>query len=121
MSSSHVARIDENDAVVLSPIGAFDIANVDILRSSVLDALAGSANVVIDLTKTTFLDSMGLGAIVGGARRAREAGGWLRLVNPQTNVRKALHVTQLDQVIGLYDTVDQAIAHVSIDDKPATS
>lgn len=113
MSSSHVARVDEGDAVVLSPVGDFDIANVEILRSSVIDALAVSEHVVIDLAGTTFLDSMGLGAIVGGARRAREAGGWLRLVNPQSTVRRALSVTQLDQVIGLYDTVDQAISHAS--------
>lgn len=52
MTSSHVARVEENDAVVLSPVGDFDIANVDILRSSIFGALAVSANVVIDLTKT---------------------------------------------------------------------
>lgn len=111
MSESYVARIDEDGAVVLSPVGDFDIANVEILRSSLFDALDNPTNVVIDLSGTTFLDSMGLGAIVGGARRAREGGGWLRLVSPQANVRKALAITQLDQVIGLYDSVDEAIAH----------
>lgn len=111
MSSSHVARIEEDGAVVLIPAGDFDIANVQILRSSVLEALEISANVVLDLSGITFLDSIGLGAIVGGARRAREADGWLRLVNPQPAVRRALHVTQLDQVIGLYDTVEDALTH----------
>lgn len=116
MSSSHVARIDEGDAVVLIPAGDFDIANVQILRTSIIEALETSTHLVLDLTGITFLDSIGLGAIVGGARRAREAEGWLRLVNPQPAVRRALHVTQLDQVIGLYDTVEHALSHQATSD-----
>ena len=116
MTTSHITRIDENDTPVLSPTGDFDIANVDILRTTILDALNDHNKVVLDLSRTTFLDSMGLGAIVGAARRARENGGWLRLVNPQANVRKALAITELDKVIGLYDTAAQAINHNETDE-----
>jgi anti-sigma B factor antagonist len=115
MYSSHVTRIEENGAAVLRPVGEFDVSCVDILRAAILDALAESPRDVVDLSQTAFLDSMGVGAIAGGARRSREAGGWLRLVSPQPNVRKALSLTELDRVIGLYDTVDQAIQHADTD------
>lgn len=120
MSGSHVTRIEESGASVLIPVGEFDVSSVEILRGAVLEAVAETPRVVVDLSQTTFLDSMGLGALVGGARRSREAGGWLRLVNPRANVRRALSLTELDKVIGLYDTVDQAIEHTdTVFDKTA--
>ena len=53
-----------------------------------------------------------LGTIVSAAKGTREKGGWLRLVAPTNAVRRALRITQIDTVLGLYDTVDQAVAHV---------
>jgi hypothetical protein len=54
---------------------------------------------------------MALGTIVGAGRRTSEEGGWIRLVAPTPNVRKVLRITEIDTVVGLYDTVDEAIAH----------
>lgn len=112
MDQPYVTRMDEAGAVVLAPTGEFDISTVDILRSELVDVLAQSDTVVLDLARTTFLDSLALGAIVSAAKSAREAGGWVRLVAPSTAVRRALRITQIDTVLGLYDTVEQAIAHV---------
>jgi anti-anti-sigma factor len=118
----HVARMDEDGAVVVAPAGEFDISTVDILRAACLEALDDADRLVIDLSGTEFLDSLALGAIVGAGRRAREAGGWVRLVAPQPVVRKALRITEIDTVLGLYDTVDQALSHTEgADDAPATA
>ncbi len=111
MDQGYVARHDVGGAAVLAPVGEFDIATVEVLRSAIFAALEHNSNLVVDLAKTTFLDSIALGAIIGGGNGAREAGGWLRLVAPQPNIRRTLRLTGIDRVFGLYDTVDQALAH----------
>lgn len=112
MDQPYVTRLDEGDAVVLAPTGEFDISTVDILRAELHEVLEQSTRIVLDLTGTTFLDSLALGSIVSAAKRARDGGGWLRLVSPTPAVRRALRITQIDTVLGLYDTVDQAVSHV---------
>lgn len=108
----HITKIEDDGVVVLAPVGEFDISSVDLMRETFLEAVTADSNrLVIDLTRTTFLDSMALGAIIGANRRASGLGGWVRLVGPQPGVRKILHITSLDKVFGLYDTVDQAIQH----------
>lgn len=109
----YITQIENDGVVVLAPVGEFDISTVDLLRETFVDAVtADSSKLVIDLSGMTFLDSMALGAIIGANRRANGWNGWVRLVAPRPGVRKILHVTNLDKVFGLYDTVDQAIAHV---------
>jgi stage II sporulation protein AA (anti-sigma F factor antagonist) len=107
----HIATTVVDGAVVVSPVGEFDIASVDLLRATFVEALATSPQIVLDLSGTRFLDSMALGTIVGAGRRTSEEGGWIRLVAPTPNVRKVLRITEIDTVVGLYDTVDEAIAH----------
>ena len=111
MDQPYVTRFDEPGAVVLAPNGEFDIGTVDILREELHDVLEKNTHVVLDLSGVGFLDSLALGSIVSAAKKARDAGGWLRLVAPSTPVRRALRITQIDTVLGLYDTVAQAIAH----------
>ncbi|MCW2784187.1 MAG: anti-anti-sigma factor [Marmoricola sp.] len=107
-----VTHFEQDGVVVVAPIGEFDIAGTDLLRSAFADAIsADRAQVVLDLSGTTFLDSMALGTIIGAGRRASGWGGWVRLVAPPANIRKVLHLTELDKVFGLYDTVDQAATH----------
>lgn len=112
MDQPYVTRMDEGEVVILAPSGEFDISTVDILRGELQDVLGQADRIVLDLSGTTFLDSLALGTIVSAAKGTREKGGWLRLVAPTHAVRRALRITQIDTVLGLYDTVDQAIAHV---------
>lgn len=103
-----------DDVAIISPVGEFDIAVVDVLRSAFEEVVTPDCHkVVVDLSETAFLDAMALGAIVGAARRARGWGGWLRLVSPRPTVEKMLHVTGLDRTFGLYETVTDAVAEVS--------
>lgn len=113
MSDLPALTISEHDGVVVvAPVGEFDIAGADLLRSAFTQSLAGSGHrLVVDLAGVTFLDSMALGAIIGAGRRAAEHGGWVRLVAPRPNVRRILRLTEVDRVLGLYDTVEQAVAH----------
>lgn len=112
----HIVQTEHDGIVVLGPVGEFDISSVDMLRSTFLAATSESSNkIVLDLSETTFLDSMAIGTMLGVSRRVNEWDGWVRVVAPRPNVRKVLHVTGLDKVFALYDTVDQATSHGRVD------
>ena len=119
MDQGYVTRQDDDGTAVLAPVGEFDIATVEVLRSAILSAFEDSSRLVLDLGQTSFLDSMALGAIIGAGKRAREAGGWVRLVAPQRNIRRTLRLTEMDRVFALYDTVDEALAHGETDEEAA--
>ena len=113
MSLPHISRSEHGDTIVLRPVGEFDLSNLDLLRSTFLEAATPeTSRIVIDLSGTTFVDSMAIGTMLGVARRANGWGGWVRLVGPRPNVRRVLHLTGLDKVFAMYDTVDQAVMHV---------
>ena len=60
--------------------------------------------------KVGFLDSTGLGVLVGGLKRVRAHDGSLDLVCTQQRILKIFRITGLTEVFGIYETVDQAIA-----------
>ena len=62
------------------------------------------------MDKVGFLDSTGLGVLVGGLRRVRAHDGSLDLVCTREPILKIFRITGLTEVFGIYQTVDQAIA-----------
>jgi anti-sigma B factor antagonist len=94
---------------VLSIGGEADLVAAPALRARLLDATSQPpAFVVLDLTDLTFIDSSGLGVLVGTLRRVRDGGGEVRLAAASAGVRRVLSVTGLDTVFQVFDTVDDA-------------
>lgn len=60
---------------------------------------AGHVRIVIDLSGTEFIDSSGLGALVSCLKKARQAGGDLRIAGPTPHVQTVLELTNLDRVL----------------------
>ena len=77
---------------------------------SVVDEVVRDAGprVVVDLAPTVFVDSSGLGALVGGLRTARTAGGDLRIAAPNAQVASVLSLTNLDRVLVPHPDVEAA-------------
>jgi anti-sigma B factor antagonist len=96
---------------VIDVQGEIDISTAPRLRELLIDlAATGSCQLVVNLDKVGFLDSTGLGVLVGGLRRVRARDGSLDLVCTQPRILKILRITGLTEVFGIYQTVDQAIA-----------
>jgi anti-sigma B factor antagonist len=95
---------------VLEVGGEVDVYTAPQLRER-LTALveAGDRRVIVDLTKVEFLDSTGLGVLVGALRRLRVVDGELILVCPQEKLLKIFRITGLDRVFALYESVDAAV------------
>ena len=91
--------------------GEIDIYTAPRLRELLIDLVSkGSYQLIVDLEKVGFLDSTGLGVLVGGLKRVRPHDGWLDLVCTQERILKIFKITGLTKVFGIYQTVDQAIA-----------
>ncbi len=96
---------------VLRLIGEVDVAAAPRLRDRLVQlVITGPAYVVVDLAGVTFIDSMGLGALVSGLKRARAHDGDLRLAAASDHVAKVLSITRLDQAFLVADDVDAALS-----------
>ena len=81
------------------------------LRELLIDLVGtGSYQLVVNLDKVGFLDSTGLGVLVGSLKRVRAHDGSLDLVCTQQRILKILRIAGLTEVFGIYQTADQAIA-----------
>jgi anti-sigma B factor antagonist len=96
---------------VIDVQGEIDMYTAPRLRELLIDLVSkGSYRLVVNLDKVGFLDSTGLGVLVGGLKRVRAHDGSLDLVCTQQRILKILTITGLTEVFGIHQTVDQAIA-----------
>ncbi|MFP3900598.1 MAG: STAS domain-containing protein [Acidimicrobiia bacterium] len=103
-------EVDEADSfTVCRPVGELDAYTVGQFRD-VLGELAEKRNLLIDLSAVPFMDSAGLGALIGGIRRAREAGGDVAVACSRPTLTRLLHTTGFDRIVPVTDTVDGAAA-----------
>ena len=89
--------------------GEVDVYTASLLRERLLAVIDGGAGrVVADLRRVDFLDSTGLGVLVGALKRLRMAGGDLVLVCDNEKLLKIFQITALDRVFALHNTVEAA-------------
>lgn len=110
-------RIDHDvrDGVdVLTVHGDVDLYSAPALRQRLLDVIGEDRHdVVVDLAHVPFIDSLGLGVLVGGLRRARSGGGDLRLAGPNELTTRVLRATGLTTEFHIHPDVDTALEHRS--------
>lgn len=70
----------------------------------------GGGHVLIDLAKINYIDSTGIGELVGYLGRFRDLDRKLILVNPSERIRRLLHVAQLDTLFPTFDSLEAALA-----------
>ena len=67
-------------------------------------------HVLVDFSRINYIDSTGIGELVGYLGRFRDRGRKLILINPSDRIRKLLAIAQLDQLFPIYDQLDEALA-----------
>ena len=109
----------ERGVVIAAVTGEIDISTVAQLREALFELADHGATLIVDLNRVTFIDSAGLGALVGTSRRAAERGGSLHAVCTQPQTRKLLWLTGVDRRIPLEGSLDEALASASaVQDAP---
>ena len=95
---------------VLRPQGRLNMEAAPRLRTAIEEVVRdGVSRVVLDLSEVTFMDSSGLGAVIAGLKRARQAGGDLRLAGAGEQVQTVMRLTNLDRVLRPHATVPDAV------------
>jgi anti-sigma B factor antagonist len=89
--------------------GDLDVATSPALRAALMDAAsAEQQNIIVDLSHLAFLDSTGLGALIGANKRAKEGGGEVQLVAQEGQILRLLRITGLLDVFRVYPSVEAA-------------
>ena len=91
---------DCDGETVISAAGELDSFTACELRAGITDVLGRRAT-IIDIRDVPFVDSAGLGALMGGIRRLREAGGDVALCCNHPGVLRLLLVTGLDRIVAI--------------------
>ena len=100
---------------VIDVEGKIDIYTAPRLRELLIDLVStDNCQLIVNMDKVEFLDSTGLGVLVGGLKRVRAHDGSLDLVCTQERILKLFRITGLTKVFGIYETVDQAIAATKV-------
>lgn len=105
-----VTAEDVDGRTVAHVEGEVDVSSADRVREGLAQLLSdGRTDLVVDLTGVTFMDSTGLGLLVGTLKRARRAGGGLVLVIDSERLLKVFRITGLTQVFTIHGTVADAL------------
>jgi anti-anti-sigma factor len=99
----------ERGVVIAAVAGDIDISTVSGLRESLFKLAETGQTLIVDLNRVTFIDSAGLGVLVGAYRQAAARGGSLHAVCSRPRIRRLLWLTGVDRRIPLAATVDGAL------------
>ena len=109
MLEINVESSDEGDGYHLCGLtGEVDAYTVSEFR----EALAGIEDVrwlIIDLSEVPFMDSAGLGALIGGIRRVREADGDVAVISTTASLNRLLHTTGFDRIVTVTESLEEAL------------
>ena len=90
--------------------GEVDVYTSPRVKQEILDLLnAGTSKLVVDLSGVDYLDSTGLGVLIGGLKRARERDGDLKLICDNVRILRIFEITGLTKIFDIYRTEAEAL------------
>jgi anti-sigma B factor antagonist len=99
------------DSTVIAVGGEIDVYSAPKLREKLINLVeSGNYHLIVDMEEVEFLDSTGLGVLVGGLKRVRAHEGWIDLVCTQGRILRIFRITGLSKVFNIHDTVAEAAA-----------
>ncbi|MBR3316412.1 MAG: STAS domain-containing protein [Atopobiaceae bacterium] len=97
-----VTQSVSNNKCVVSVAGEVDVSNAAELRGALEEAIAADVTgIEVDLSQAPYVDSTGIGVLVGAARRAQEASKQLKITKPQRNVQRVLSLLGVSDELGV--------------------
>lgn len=106
-----VTRRQREGRTILHVVGEVDVSTAPRLRDELSRAIAdGCHDLIVDLSDVPFLDSTGLGVLVGRLKATRLLGGDMVLAALQDRTLRNFHITGLDKVFQVFASVDEAVA-----------
>ena len=109
-----VVTVELGDGLaVASVVGEADLYTAPELKSALSGLVEnGARSVLVDLSRTTFLDSTTLGVLMGAVRKLRSRGGQIAIACSDPNIRKIFEITLLDRIFAMFDSTEAGIEHL---------
>ena len=103
-----------DDNLVVYPIGEIDHHSSEELRTLIDKHFENSyaKNIIIDFQNISFMDSSGIGMIIGRYKNASKSGGTVVVVNVKESLKKIFTLSGLGKIIKIYPTVQDAINNI---------
>jgi anti-sigma B factor antagonist len=99
--------------LVLAVAGELDLATAPKVRERLAAAVdSGATEIVVDLRAVTFMDSIGLAAVLHARRRLRVGGRLALVVAPDSYVHLVLEIAGMPRALAIFENRDAAVAHV---------
>ena len=106
-----LATSEVDGKTIVAVGGEIDVYTAPKLRDKITELVAdGVYQIVIDMEAVEFLDSTGLGVLVGGLKKVRAHDGSLQLICTQDRLLKIFRITGLAKVFVIHDSADGALA-----------
>jgi anti-anti-sigma factor len=103
-------NVEPNDGFSVCRLaGEVDAYTVGEFREA-LSGITDVSRLIIDLSEVPFMDSAGLGALIGGIRKVRESDGDVAVVSSTASLNRLLHTTGFDRIVPVCETLDDALA-----------
>ena len=111
-----IATEDRDDVTVLHLTGRLVLEDGDVVFRDAVNALAARdrLNLVIDLAEVSYIDSAGIGVLIGRYLSLRRRGGDMKLANLTVRSHRVMTITQLLKVFDCFDSVEEAVAGFAI-------
>jgi anti-sigma B factor antagonist len=98
------------DRTVVTVGGEIDVYTAPKLRDKITELVnAGHHTILVDMEQVEFLDSTGLGVLVGGLKKVRAQQGSMELICSQDRLLKIFRITGLAKVFTIHDSEDSAL------------
>ena len=107
-------EVEEKEGyAVVAPVGELDVYTVPLFRKVVLKLGADRRHdLIMDLTKLTFIDSSGLGSLIETFQKVQSAEGEIVFVIDNPRILKILKLVDLDKVLHIFENLGRALEHV---------
>jgi anti-sigma B factor antagonist len=107
-------------STVVEVSGEIDVYTAPRLRETLVSLVdAGNYRLIVDMEGVEFLDSTGLGVLVGGLKRVRVFDGGIDLVCTQGRILRIFRITGLSKVFNIFDSVEEALASYAKQEAPS--
>lgn len=102
--SISISSTSQDDGVLVAVSGEVDVSNASELRDELNKALEGpSAPIEVELSQVSYIDSTGIGVLVGAAHRAGELSRPFNVLHPQPNVSRVLGLLGVSRDLGVIE------------------
>jgi anti-sigma B factor antagonist len=110
MNMEITTRTLDQGKVVVSISGEVDVSTTPKMKAALAELIEGGyKRIVVEMSGVQFLDSTGLGALVGALKKLREQNGELELAALPSRVERVFQITRLDRVFTIHDSVEKAL------------